>query len=188
MILPKTTQIIILISFLFVVALGVVFQKTIDRPTSITEYTGNQTPTEHYKSYPNSDIIGLPFSFKYPASATLEEPGEGPIIINQNETKLYFTYHFKANGIDNLINNYQLTHTDKKISFINQKTIISGGLSGIIANIMPVDGLQNDTYVFLTQPDNNQQIYEFSYSSSDKNAYFLLMQILASFNFDNVLD
>lgn len=199
MILAKNTQIIILISFIFVVVLGVVYQQNIDtlqptigsnnRPTVTNDNSfGNPTPTDHFKSYPTTDTVGLPFTFKYPASATLVEPGEGPVIINQNDTKLYFTYHFKANGIDNLMNNYQLIHTDKKISFIDLQTINSGGLSGTIANVLPADGLQNDTFVFLTHGNNNQQIYEFSYSSTDKNAYFLLIQILASFNFDNAQD
>ncbi|MFA7301337.1 MAG: hypothetical protein WC069_03440 [Candidatus Shapirobacteria bacterium] len=145
--------------------------------------TVTNVPISNWKTYPPDSTIGLPFSFNYPLGASLIENGEGPISISQNSTTIYFNYYGKAKGIENLINNYQPLHTPKKLIFFNKQPILSGSLSGFIMNVPPVDVIVNDTYVFLTHNNNDQQIFEFSYSSKDKNAYFMLIQILSSFEF-----
>ncbi|MEK7550527.1 MAG: hypothetical protein AAB535_01975 [Patescibacteria group bacterium] len=182
--LTKLAKFLLLISFLAIAAYFagtyVLNKKSAVTPTpAVTSSSAPTTdPTANWKTYPPSTTIGLPYTFRYPATSEMVEAQDLVYFKSGNGT-IYHRYLGKQTDLGNAMNNFKPWGTNEQVVFSKDKKQVNYGLlSGY--KLTSNDG--NNTFLFLESTKLNG-ILVFHYPTVETLSEQLLDQILSTFKF-----
>jgi hypothetical protein len=152
--------------------------KQFDQILSTFKFTNNviKTDTSNWKVYPPSTIVGLPYSFRYPVNAEMDEV-QDRVSFAWNNSFIHHQYLAKTLSLDMAINNYHPFGVENKPQFTNQREKFS---LGILNGFKVYEGNGSNTYLFL-EATNKPGILVFYHASDDLISDQMLSQMLSTF-------
>ena len=150
--------------------------KIIDQILSTFKFTGQDETAGWIDTTTNTAFVsGIPYSFKYPPTATIGGAGDFTTI-TVNGSEIRFGYYGKQGDVNTLMNNYQPFAAPGPSQFINKESISINGLTGYKATATN----STATYYILASQTKPTSVVLFTFTTGNTAAENLLLQIIGT--------